>query len=280
MQDLDMVIGQYARIRIQSSVDLGKYYCCFILISWYLISKNRLSTQEQSQTFFRGLQLQLEAKVQQRLQQKLINHFPDDPYPITNIYDAVSYVLMGTVSTTMTQGLGPFSFLIPMPALMQPQASLVADQSSFKLEAMATAITLLTEMFNNVLLTQQVGAAKPWNTGIATAGMNTAGSGICNFCGIPGHFTRECEVVEEAIRFGKCKRSPKGKVVLLTRAHVPCSITGTWLHDHVDKWLRQNPGQMASQMYFEVTVAPPMSALSYATAGHSLVGCPEPSIAS
>ena len=159
-----MVIGQYARIGIQSSVDLGKYYCRFILISWYLISKNHLSTQEQSQTFFRGLQLQLEAKVQQRLQQKLIDHFPDDPYPITNIYDAVSYVLMGTASTTMTQGLGPSSFLIPMPALMQPQASLVADQSSIKLEAMATAITLLTEMFNNVLLTLQVGARSEEHT--------------------------------------------------------------------------------------------------------------------
>ena len=280
MQDLDMVIGQYARIGIQSSVDLGKYYCCFILILWYLISKNRLLTQKQSQTFFRGLQLQLEAKVQQRLQQKLIDHFPDDPYPITDIYDAVSYVLMGTASTMMTQGLGPSSFPIPMPALMQPQALPAADQSSVKLEAMATAITLLTEMFNNVLLTQQAGAAKPWNTGIATAGTNAAGSGICNFCSIPGHFIRECEVVEEAIRFRKCKHSPKGKVVLLMRAHVPCSITGTWLCDRIDKWHRQNPRQMAAQMYFEVTVAPPMSVPSYATAGHSLVGCPEPSIAS
>ena len=97
-----MVIGQYARIGIQSSVELGEYYCCFILILQYLISKNHLSTQEQSQTFFRGLQPQLEAKVWQRLQQKHIDHFPDDPYPITNIYDAVSYVLMGTASAMMT----------------------------------------------------------------------------------------------------------------------------------------------------------------------------------
>ena len=280
MQDLDMVIGQYARIGIQSSVDLGEYYRRFILISRYLISKNRLSTQEQSRTFFRGLQPQLEAKVRQRLQQKLIDHFPDDPYPITDIYDAVSYVLMGTASAMMTQGSGPSSFPIPTPAPTQPQASPAADQSSVKLEAMATAITSLTEMFKNVLLTQQAGAAKPRNTGVATAGTNAAGSGVCNFCGVPGHFIRECEVVEEAIRFGKCKRSPEGKVVLPTGAHVPRSITGAWLRDRVDEWHRQNPGQMAAQMYFEVTAAPPVSAPSYATAGHSLVGCPEPSVAS
>ena len=277
MQDLNMVIGQYARIGIQSSMELGEYYCCFILISRYPISKNCLLTQEQSRTFFRGLQPQLEAKVQQRLQQKHIYHFPDDPYPITDIYDAVSYVLMGTASAMMTQGSGPSSFLIPMPALTQLQALPMVDQSSIKLEAMATAITSLTEMFKNVLQTQQAGAPKPRSSGVTMAGTNVAGTSICNFCSIPGHFIRECKVVEEAIRFGKCKRSPEGKVVLPTGAHVPRSITGTWLHDCIDEWHRQNPGQMATQMYFKVTVALPMSAPCHATMSQILQDCPGPS---
>ena len=132
-------------------MELGEYYCHFILILWYLISKNCLLTQEQSWTFFRDLQLQLEAKVRQQLQQKHINHFPDNPYPITNIYDTVSYVLMGTVSAMMTQGAGPSFFPILTPVPTQLQVSPVADQSSIKLEAMATAITSLMEMFKNVL---------------------------------------------------------------------------------------------------------------------------------
>ena len=156
-----MVIGQYACIGIQSSVDLGKYYRCFILISWYLISKNCLLTQEQSWTFFRGLQLQLEAKVQQQLQQKHIDHFPNDPYPITDIYDVVSYMLMGTASAMMTQRSGPSSFPIPTLVPMQLQMSPVADQSSVKLKAMAMVITSLMEMFKNVLQMQQAGALKP-----------------------------------------------------------------------------------------------------------------------
>ena len=48
MQDLNLIIGHYAPIGILTSTDLGEYYCRFLLISRYLISKNCLSTQEQS----------------------------------------------------------------------------------------------------------------------------------------------------------------------------------------------------------------------------------------
>ena len=42
------------------------------------------------------------------------------------------------------------------------------------------------------------------------------------------------------------------KVVLLSGAMVPCSITGAWLCDHIDEYHWQNPRQMAVQMLFEV----------------------------
>ena len=106
IQDLDLVIGHYARISIIGSADLGEYHHRFLLISRYLISKNWLATQEQSRSFFCGLGPQLEGKVRQRLQQKLIDHFPDDPYPLSDIYEVAHYVLMGTASALMapTQG--------------------------------------------------------------------------------------------------------------------------------------------------------------------------------
>jgi hypothetical protein len=52
IQELDTVVGHYAHIGIHNSSDLGKYYCRFLLILRFLIGKGRLSTQEQSQTFF------------------------------------------------------------------------------------------------------------------------------------------------------------------------------------------------------------------------------------
>jgi hypothetical protein len=67
IQDLDLIVGHSARIGIISAADLGEYYRRFLLISRYLISKNRLSTHEQSRAFFRGLQPTMEAQVRQCL---------------------------------------------------------------------------------------------------------------------------------------------------------------------------------------------------------------------
>ena len=253
MQDLDLIIGHYAQIGILTSTDLGEYYHRFLLISRYLISKNCLSTQEQSRSFLRGLPPQLEAKVWQRLQQKLIDHFPNDPYALSDIYEAVSYVLMGagphSVVMAPTQSSGSAAFTNPV-------ASPAPDSTNVKLEALAIAITGLSEMFKTVLQNQHVGS-KPKSSGAASMGTNASGTRVCNFCGVSGHFIRECEVVEEFIQFGKCKRSPEGWVILPSGAQVPRSIQGAWLRDRVEEWHRQNPRQMAVQMYVEVMVAPP-----------------------
>jgi hypothetical protein len=80
-----MVIGHYTRTGIWNATDLGEYYRCFILILRYLIGKNRLSIQEQSWFFFRGLPQQLDSQVRQQLQQKFIDHFPDDLYDLADI---------------------------------------------------------------------------------------------------------------------------------------------------------------------------------------------------
>ena len=51
MQDLDLLLGHYARVSILTSADLGEYHRKFLLITWYLISKGHLSTLEQHQFF-------------------------------------------------------------------------------------------------------------------------------------------------------------------------------------------------------------------------------------
>jgi hypothetical protein len=90
--------------------------------------------------------------------------------------------------------------------------------------------------------------------------MSAPNNSACNFCGVPGHFIRECEIVAEYTRFGKCKRSHDGKVVLPSGAMVPKSIKGTWLRERIDEYHRQNPGQTAAQMLFEVATAPQIDA--------------------
>jgi len=102
--------------------------------------------------------------------------------------------------------------------------------------------------------------------------MGAPGPSTCNFCSGARHYIRECEVVNEYIRSGKCKRSPDGKVVLASGAMVLHGIMGAWLHDRVDEWHQLNPRQMAVQMLFEVMASatvPPNDA-----AGQSTCSCP------
>ena len=73
-----------------------------------------------------------------------------------------------------------------------------------------------------------------------------------------GHYIWECEVINKYIRTGKCKCSTNGKVVLTSGVMVLCSIMGAWLHDHIDEWHQLNPGQMATQMLFEVLAIAPV----------------------
>jgi hypothetical protein len=147
------VIGHYARIGIISSADLSEYHRRFLLISRYLISKNWLATQEQSRSFFRGLGPQLETKVRQCLQQKLIDHFPDDPYALSDIYEAAHYVLMGTTSALMAliQGQSPATFSSAMPT--QPSPPQVADATQVKLKTLTTALTSLSKTVKTILQT-------------------------------------------------------------------------------------------------------------------------------
>ncbi|KJA18304.1 hypothetical protein HYPSUDRAFT_115371, partial [Hypholoma sublateritium FD-334 SS-4] len=71
----------------------------------------------------------------------------------------------------------------------------------------------------------------------------------CNFCG-GKHFIRECEVVEEYTRAGKCRRNTEGKVVLPGGGFVPKATPGQFLKDRFDEWHNQHPGQMATGTLF------------------------------
>ena len=200
--------------------------------------------------------------VNQRLQQKFLDHCPDDPYDLSATYEAISFVLMGTSSTMLLQGPTPSN-----PTTLPPTSS--QDPTSAKIEALTAAISSLGKMFKTTIQTQPAGA-RPRPPAIT--GTGTPGPSACNFCGGARHYIRECEVVNEYIRSRKCKRSLDRKVVLASGAMVLCGIMGAWLRDHVDEWHQLNPRQMAVQMLFEVMASatvPPNDA-----AGQSTCSCP------
>ena len=98
--DMDKLVGEQLRIGIYDTNDLGNYYRAFFAIMQFLRSKNRLSEAEQSRAFVRGFQPDLWNRVVRRLELKLPDHFPDDPYPLDEIHAAAQFVLHGTNSAT------------------------------------------------------------------------------------------------------------------------------------------------------------------------------------
>jgi hypothetical protein len=251
IQDFDVLIGHYARTGIISAGDLGDYYRRFLLISRYLIDKGRISVQEQSRSFLKGFQQHLEVRIRQRLQQKFVDHFPDDPYQLPDVYEAASYVLMGTAPTAPAaptavapyQGVGPTVYA-HTAAITTP----ATDPHAAQLDALAETMANLGEMFRTMLLGQTTSRSG----GTAPVAANTLENSGCTFCGDYGHFIRKCELVEDFISAGKCTRDPEGKVVLPTGAFVSRSVPGERLCDRFDEWHRQNPGQTAAQLYFQI----------------------------
>ena len=179
-------------------------------------------------------------------------HDPQDPYGLTDLYEAASYILQGNALSAIAT-----PSYVPTATGPQIKTELQSEIQS----AMRSAVAELGEMFKNVLGAQptiNTNPRPPLPPGRITA--SNDGSSKCNFCGVPGHFMRECEVANEYMRLGKCKRNVEGKIVLPASAVIPQHITGTWLRDRIDEYHRQNPGQMAgsaAQMLLETTTVVP-----------------------
>ena len=134
-----------------------------------------------------GLQPSLEVCVQQHLQQKFIDHLPDDPFEINTVYEAVRYVLMGSASMGMVQVPLPPPPQAPNPPVAATTSTSPGNPSMVKIEAMiAAAMASFGSKIGDQIkdpINQQVGA-RPKNAGAAALGVNggSGSRGACNFC--------------------------------------------------------------------------------------------------
>jgi hypothetical protein len=243
--DMDKLVGERSRLGVLSLGDLGDYYRQFYTITTFLRSKQRLSAAEQSRAFVRGFQPDLWSRISQRLQLKLPDHFPDDPYDLVEIHEAAQFVLHGTPSTLLTPP-NP-----PIPPAGSTTTSNSTSGSEIKVEDIATMIERITESFVKALSAQ--GARSSPSGDRPPRPANPSSTPGCNYCGSLDHFIRNCLAVLEDIKQGKCKRNIEGKVTLPTGAFVPRDIPGNCLKDRVEEWHRRNPGQLAAaQLLYNV----------------------------
>ena len=236
---LDVLIGKHVHLSIQNATKLGDFHLQFMTISKYLINKSRMSQAEQMQGFLHMLQPELENKVKQPLQITQLQHNPQDPYKLRDLYEAAGYCLLGSAPAGSLSVIRGATLLSPPSPLANIKTKLQNEvQSAIKL-----AMAEMTEMFKSTFAAQAQfsggGQASQSHACMPTmTQLPTDQSSKCNFCSEAGHFMCKCKVVNEYACIGKCKHNHKNKIVLPSGATVPCSIVSTWLHDCIDEYHR------------------------------------------
>jgi len=223
-------------------LELTDFHLKFNVISMYLITADLLSKREQSQSYLCVFDPVLLNSIQMRLQIQHPAHHPSLSYSLQEIYDAAGWVLQGvTPSLMVLTTIAPHSHAQPSN-----------EQGFVKAEQLGWILTEFTKMIIDAIKqanTQSRSASMPMNRG------GQVNSLTCNFCG-GEHFIRECDLVAEYVKEGKCRRNVEGKVVLPSGAYVPREILGKNIREPCDEWHQRNPGQLASRTMFNAVVLP------------------------
>jgi hypothetical protein len=231
IQDVDKLVGERLRLGIISLEDLATYYRQFYVMTQFLIDRGRYSSAEQSRAFIRGLQPQFCQRVDQRLQLRHPDHHPEDPYTLSEVNAAATFVLQGSSFSNAPFAESPAQIepaSRPIPTVQLPTTIKTEDMLAM-FERFAQTIATSLSAGNN-LAPPPATRPFPGNRG-----------GCCNFCGDPAHFISRCPIVEEYRLAGKIRKNAEGKVVLPSGSFVPGNIPGQWLKDRVDEWYRQLP---------------------------------------
>jgi hypothetical protein len=117
------------------------YYRSFYNITQFLHTKNRISEAEQSRAFVCRFQSGLWARIEWQLELKLPDHYPDDPYNLEEIHEAVKFVLAGS----STSHPPPHQHSTPTPSQAAPSTSephmhIKSEDLNLILERFATTI--------------------------------------------------------------------------------------------------------------------------------------------
>lgn len=193
-----------------------------------------MEKKEQARNYIGAFQPHLWDLIENRLNITHLNQHPNEPYPITDVYNATMSILQGSYhrgKRNFQYSMTPTTTTSPDPVV----ASRMNPEPAIKVENFGAIMLEFTKTVTD-LLSQSRGHGSYGNSGRNVD---------CNVCGGP-HYIRDCGVVDEYVAVGKCRRNIEGKVVLSTRAYVPREIPGMLLKEWIDEWHCRNPGQLAA----------------------------------
>ncbi|KAF7306229.1 hypothetical protein MIND_00413500 [Mycena indigotica] len=168
MSDLDALIGETGRMGILSRADYGEFYRKFVLITAHLITKNRLSSAEQSRAFRRAISpASLWELAHRRLQIKKPDVHPDDPYDLVDMNEAMEFVLAGSNADLSASASHPTSAESPSST-----AAIVKQEPG-----VAAILDSINGLIKVLTTQQQLAVAAPPRPNLAVP---RSSPGLCN----------------------------------------------------------------------------------------------------
>ncbi|EPS95028.1 hypothetical protein FOMPIDRAFT_1033102 [Fomitopsis schrenkii] len=160
--------------------------------------------------------------VQLRLQIKHADHYPNDLYPMNNVYEAVKFVLHGTLVTlavskqpekmsVKTEDLGPLLKLLNQ-AIRQCNGSSRGD---------FTGRGDCQYCSDSTGRGQSGGPLAPVSVNITTTNQALRNNGTCHYCGDTNCRIPNCKHIKEDIKAGRITRNVEGRIILPNGSYIP-----------------------------------------------------------
>jgi hypothetical protein len=169
--DLQALTRKYAQKPMFSGQELSAYLHAFRKIMQPLLNEDRIGKAERDHIFMEGIPSEAQAPIRMRLMIKHPDHYPQDPYPYTQVYDAGQFILPANAPPPTSVPNAQDA----IPTLTPP--------APFTCEQMPTPGTVIKREYRR--------EASSFND--------------CAFCGSIEHFFACCLERQRYIDAGKCK---------------------------------------------------------------------------
>lgn len=136
--DMELLIGERQQIGINTINELADFHLRFFAITSWLIEKEHLSNLEQRRAYVRAFPPSLMSLVTNRLQMKFLDHHPNIPHDIKNVYEAALYILRKSASAAR-------NYFAPIAALTATTPPVPATDPPIKIESFKAIFAELTK---------------------------------------------------------------------------------------------------------------------------------------
>ncbi|KIJ09275.1 hypothetical protein PAXINDRAFT_17626 [Paxillus involutus ATCC 200175] len=174
--DLHNLVQEYRVKPMKNREELGEYHRKFQKVAAHLLSTDKLSVNERDLLFLDGLPHALAVPVQARLQYKVPDVHPSDPYPMASTLEAANFCLMGA---SLRPAYSPYMYNQPPQTFQQQPASTQPRNPAPRQQPPAQTTTPpATNPALGTVMKQEYPAPGSQAARIAT----------CAFCQDPSHF--------------------------------------------------------------------------------------------